>query len=94
MVKCVRNFNSDRSIAFSFDRETEQPTPFSTGLPQVSPISAVTFVIYSAIVDPLSSSLVQERSMTYVDDNTMLQPAKSVSSATFYFQEHFKAKQV
>lgn len=54
LVKWVSDFDSDQSIAFSFDRETEQPIPFNTGLPQGSPILAIAFAIYSTAVDPLS----------------------------------------
>lgn len=53
LVKWVSDFNSNRSVAFSLDRETKQPTPFNTGLPQGSPISAIAFFIYLAAVDPL-----------------------------------------
>lgn len=94
MVKWIVDFNSNRSIAFSFDGKTEQPTPFNTGLPQGSPISAIAFAIYSVAVDPLSPVPAQEWGMTYVDNNTMLQPTKSVIFTTHHLQEHFCAKQV
>lgn len=81
-------------MAFSFDGETEQPIPFNTGLPQGSPISAIAFSIYSAALDPLSPCPVQECIMTYVDDETMLQPAKTVKFATRRFQERFSTQQL
>lgn len=92
LVKWVSDFNSNRLVAFSFDGETEQPTPFNTGLLQGSPISPVAFSIYLAVVDPLPPFPVQECGTTYVDDDTMLQSAKLVKFATPRLQERFNAK--
>jgi hypothetical protein len=43
LTRWVAAFNTDRKLAFGFDRQTEDPQPYRCGLPQGSPISPILF---------------------------------------------------
>lgn len=52
LVNMIANFNTDRTFKMAFDGQEEPPVPYTSGLPQGSPLSPVHFVIYAAALNP------------------------------------------
>lgn len=76
LIGIIRDFTSTRLISISFDRETERPAPYQSGLPQGSPLSQVLFIIYASALTKGNPSAM-ERSTSYVNDETTPQGATS-----------------
>lgn len=74
-VASTKNFCSDCTLSFHFDRRIENNHPFDYGLPQGSLLSLVLFVIFSAPAITKTRAPM-ERNSLYADNNTMLQGGK------------------
>ena len=75
-------FTTDRQIAFGFDQRTEQPQPFTSDLPQGSPLSPVLFLIHANAMLDLQHHAITEPMTSYVDDISMVQISSTTKRAT------------
>jgi len=87
LVEWVAAFNTDRKIAFGFDRQSEEPQPYRCGLPQGSPVSPILFLIYSNAMLEKQHYPADAIDTSYVDDVCMIQMSHTVSRANKHLEE-------
>jgi ribonuclease HI len=87
LTRWVAAFNTDRKIAFGFDRQSEPPQPYRCGLPQGSPVSPILFLIYSNAMLEKHHSSADAIDTSYVDDVCMVQMSPTVKRANALLEE-------
>src|SRR5438132_1047362 len=83
-VRWVESFMSERGASLSFDKDSERMSPIETGIPQGSPVSPISFLIY---LSPLFTLMKQRHPNvccpSYIDDICLLvegeSPAENVT---------------
>jgi len=87
LTNWVTAFNTDRKITFGFDQNTEQPQLYECGVPQVSPISPILFLIYSNTMLEKQHHASNATDTSSVDDVCMVQKSPTVSRANTLLKE-------
>lgn len=90
LVSIIRDSTTDHTISMRLDSQSEELAPFKAGLPQGSPLSPTLLILYGSA----STSPNHEESMetAYVDDEIMLQGARSCDQATTLLQGCLNSK--
>lgn len=86
-IDCISDFNNDQQIHMRFDRESEEPVPFHSGLSQGSLISPILFVNYAGALSTEGNRNPTQWSNSYVNDKAMVEGANSLIAARQTLQE-------
>lgn len=86
LVATMTNFNTNRTIKMAFDSREEELVPFRSAISQGSPLSPIRFVIYATALNDPGHQKPTETSITYVDDEMMIQGAKTQSAASVFLE--------
>lgn len=86
LISWIKSFLSTRTVRLTFDGQTEEFVPVSTGIPQGSPVSPILFLIY--IRNLFTSNTVHFTS--YVDDIAIYTASTSVHKNTRILQREAK----
>jgi hypothetical protein len=73
LIGWVQAFTTERTIAFSFDGKSEIPKPFTTSIPQGSPVSPPLFAIAGNAFLENPITLQPGVNSSYIDDISMTQ---------------------
>jgi hypothetical protein len=81
LCEWTRSFTTNRTLAFTFLEQLEDPKPFLCGLPEGSPASPILFLIYANTMLEVQHKPTRELNISYVDDTSFLQSSQSVQFA-------------
>jgi hypothetical protein len=81
LCEWTRSFTTNRTLAFTFSEQLEEPKPFLCGLPQGSPASPILFLIYANAMLEVQHQPARELNISYVDDTSFLQSSLSIQFA-------------
>lgn len=76
----------------TFDNEAKEPEQFNSGLPQGSPLSPIFFVIYAGALEENRTMHPNEQVTTYIDDEVLIQGAKSQKFASAELQRRLNQR--
>jgi hypothetical protein len=83
----TRSFTTNRTLAFSFSEQLEDPKPFLCSLPQGSPASPILFLIYANAMLEVQHQPARELNISYVDDTSFLQSSLTIQFAITCLKE-------
>jgi hypothetical protein len=81
LCEWTRSFTTNRTLAFTFSEQLEDPKPFLCSLPHGSPASPILFLIYANAMLEIQHQPTRELNISYVDDTSFLQSSLSVHFA-------------
>jgi hypothetical protein len=87
LCEWTRSFTTNRTLAFTFSEQLEDPKPFLCGLPQGSPASPILFLIYANAMLEVQHQPARQLNISYVDDTSLLQSSLSVQFAITRLKE-------
>lgn len=91
LVGTIGSFTQARTISMNFEGKREPPAPFTSGLPQSSPLSPGLFILYASALS--AGSMGTNKSETYyIDNKIMHQGATSTTIACRPLQRRLDQK--
>jgi hypothetical protein len=81
LCEWTRSFTTNRTLAFTFSQQLEDPKPFLCGLPQGLTASPILFLIYANAMLEVQHQPIRELNISYVDDTSFLQSSLTVPFA-------------
>jgi hypothetical protein len=81
LCEWTRSFTTNRTLAFTFSEQLEDPKPFLCSLLQGSPASPILFLIYANAMLEIQHKPTRELNISYVDDTSFLQSSRFVQFA-------------
>lgn len=87
LVNTSKDFNTNRSLHLAFEGKEGDPVPFSSEVPQGSPIPPVRFVIYAAALNAPQPAPPHRETTSYIEDMVMLQESPTQKEASRILQK-------